>query len=98
MYIYVTIIYKGFIMDHIAEEIVFKGRKPSAKQVLAKVYSRVLQGCTLIEVYWGENGITLDLNNGNWYGFGWIKDISADDIAKQINSRLNNKTLNLWNS
>lgn len=85
-------------MDHIAQEIVFKGRKPSEKQVFTKVYSNVLQGQTLIEVYWGENGITLDLNNGQWYGWGWIKDISADTIAKQINSKLRNKTLNLWNS
>jgi hypothetical protein len=81
-------------MDHIAQEIVFTGRKPSKKQVFSKVYSRVLQ----IEVYWGENGLTLDLNNGNWYGWGWIKDISADDIAKEINSKQTNKTLNLWNT
>ena len=85
-------------MEHIAQEIVFTGRKPSEKQILSKVYPRILQGCTLIEVYWGENGLTLDLNNGQWYGFGWIKDISADDLAHKINSNLNNKTLNLWNS
>ena len=85
-------------MDHVAQEIVFTGRKPSEKQVFTKVYSKVLQGHTLIEVYWGENGLTLDLNNGNWYGWGWIKDISADAIAKQINTKQTNKTLNLWNS
>ena len=85
-------------MAHIAQEIVFTGRKPSEKQVFAKVYARVLQGFTLIEVYWGENGFTLDLNNGKWYGFGWIKNISADDIAKKINSKIHYNNLNLWNT
>ena len=39
-------------MDHIAQEIVFKGKKPSEKQVLAKALERVKQGHTLIEIYW----------------------------------------------
>jgi len=87
-------------MDHIAQEIVFNGKKPSKKQVLAKAYERVKQGHTLIEIYWGENGMTLDKQriNGTWCGFGWIKDISADDIAKEINSKMRNDTLNLWNT
>lgn len=85
-------------MDHIAQEIVFKGKKPSQKQVFAKALDRVKQGDTLIEIYWGENGLTLDQNNGSWYGFGWIKDISADDIAKQINAIMHRDTLNLWNT
>lgn len=86
-------------MDHIAEEIVFTGKKPSEKQVFSKVYARVLRGFTLIEVYWGENGLTLDLaSNGQWYGWGWIKDISADEIAKKINSKIHYNNLNLWNT
>ena len=87
-------------MDHIAQEIVFTGKKPSKKQVFSKVYARVLRGHTLIEVYWGENGLTLDLNtsNGKWYGFGWIKDISADDVAKEINSKIHYNNLNIWNT
>jgi hypothetical protein len=87
-------------MDHIASEIVFKGKKPSKKQVFQKAMARVLTGHTLIEIYWGENGMTLDKQriNGRWCGFGWIKDISADDIAKEINSKMRNDTLNLWNT
>ena len=87
-------------MDHIAQEIIFKGKKPSQKQVLTKALDRVKRGDTLIEIYWGENGITLDKQgiNGIWCGFGWIKDISADDIAKQINATMQRDTLNLWNS
>lgn len=85
-------------MDHIAQEIVFKGNKPSKKQVFQKAMARVLTGHTLIEIYFGENGITLDLNNGKWYGFGWIRDISADDIAQEINAKIKRDTLNLWNT
>jgi hypothetical protein len=85
-------------MDHIASEIVFKGKKPSKKQVFSKAMARVLTGHTLIEIYWGENGMTLDLNNGKWYGFGWIKDIDSDIIAREINSKMRNDTLNLWNT
>lgn len=87
-------------MEHMAQEIVFKGNKPSKKQVLAKALDRVKQGHTLIEIYWGENGMTLDKQsiNGIWCGFGWIKDISADDIAKQINATMQRDTMNLWNT
>lgn len=85
-------------MDHIANEIVFKGKKPSQKQVLAKALERVNQGHTLIEIYWGENGMTLDKNNGTWYGFGWIKDIDSDIIAREINAKVQRDTLNLWNT
>jgi hypothetical protein len=85
-------------MDHIAQEIIFTGKKPSKKQVFAKAYDRVKQGHTLIEIYWGENGMTLDYNNGTWYGFGWIKDIDSDIIAREINSKMRNDTLNLWNT
>lgn len=85
-------------MDHIAQEIVFKGKKPSQKQVLAKALERVNKGDTLIEIYWGENGLTLDKNNGSWYGFGWIKDIDGDVIARQINATMHRDTMNLWNT
>jgi hypothetical protein len=74
-------------MDHKANIIEFTGRKPSKAQVLAKVKFLAAAGVTLIEVYWGENSITLDKenSNGSWYGWGWLKDISADDIAKELN-------------
>ena len=85
-------------MYHIAQEIVFTGNKPSKKQVFAKALDRVNIGDTLIEIYWGENSITLEENNGTWYGFGWIKDIEGDAIAKQLNQKQNNAILNLWNT
>lgn len=85
-------------MNHIAQEIVFKGKKPSKKQVINKALERVNKGFTLIEIYWGENGITLDLNNGNWYGWGWIKDIAGDEVARSINATMHRDILNLYNS
>lgn len=74
-------------MDHPANIIEFNGKKPSKAQVLSKVKKLAANGVTLIEVYWGENGITLDKwgNNGKWYGHSWIKDISGDSIASELN-------------
>lgn len=74
-------------MDHVSKIIEFTGKKPSKTQVLAKVKFLAAAGVTLIEVYWGENGITLDKqgHNGEWYGWGWLKDISADSIAQELN-------------
>ena len=85
-------------MDHIAEEIIFKGKKPSFNQVLNKAYERVKQGHTLIEIYWGENGITLDKDGNTWYGFGWIKDISGYDLSDALNARIEKQLLNLYNT
>jgi hypothetical protein len=75
----------------------FKGKKPSYKQVLAKANS-LKNHTDLIEIYWGENSITLDSNNGTWHGWGWIKDIDGDMIAKQLNHKEHTATLNLWNT
>ena len=75
----------GLIMKRIAKEIVFEGKKPSKRQVLAKVGFLAEIGISLIEVYWGENGLTFDKFNNQWHGWGWIKDISAADIADQLN-------------
>ena len=79
----------------------FKGRKPSAKQVLAKIREAQDNGEDLIEIYWGENSITLELHDGLWLGWGWIKEISGHGIAEGKNAYKrfsDNQTLNLWNS
>jgi hypothetical protein len=76
----------GLIMEHKAEQITFKGKKPSKAQIIAKVKPLTILGIDLIEVYWGENGFSLDRsNNGTWTGFGWIKDIPAESIADELN-------------
>ena len=81
-------------------EYVFKGNKPSNAQLLKKINEAINNGEDLIELYWGENSITLDKQriNGIWCGWGWIRNISGADLATKINSVTTNKTLNLWNS
>ena len=79
-------------------EYVFKGNKPSNAQLLKKINEAINNGEDLIELYWGENSITLDRSGGMWYGWGWIRNISGADLATKINSVTTNKTLNLWNS
>ena len=78
----------------------FTGRKPSNAQLLKKINEAINNGEDLIELYWGENSITLDKQriNGIWCGWGWIRNISGADLATKINSVQHNKTLNLWNS
>lgn len=81
-------------------EYVFNGRKPSNAQVLKKINEAINNGEDLIELYWGENSITLDKQriNGIWCGWGWIRNISGAYLAVKINSVQHNKTLNLWNT
>ena len=84
-----------------AYEYQFTGRKPSTKRVLDKIREAEHNGENLIEIYWGENSITLELSNGFWHGWGWIREISGQGIAEGKNAykrSQENKTLNLWNS
>lgn len=91
-------------------EYYFTGRKPSNKQVLAKINEGISQGHDYMEISWGENMIMLDkpLVNGKreiWYGSGWIKGISGYDIAADLNENKTRQTmrehfelLNVWNT
>jgi hypothetical protein len=69
---------------------IFEGRKPSTKQVLAKIREAQDNGENLIEIYWGENSITLEYANYagefSWNGWGWIKEISGQGIAEGKNA------------
>ena len=66
------------------------GNKPSRKQVLNKVLAAIRSGASRIEVHWGENWLELDTTVGTWYGSGWIKDICGQDMANELNRRINN--------
>jgi hypothetical protein len=74
-------------MEHAPKTVTFSGRKPSRVQIVAKVKPLAQSGYTFIEVHWGENWLQLDRqgSTGPWYGHGWIKDISADTVAKELN-------------
>ena len=64
----------------------FVGRKPSKAQVLAKAKALANQGNTEIEIFWGENFITLIRQaSPQWLGLCWIKEISGSDIADSLN-------------
>jgi hypothetical protein len=67
------------------------GNKPSRKQVLGKVLTAIRAGASRIEVHWGENCLELDSGiMGTWYGYGWIKEISGQDMANELNRRIIN--------
>ncbi len=71
----------------------FRGRKPSYKQIMSVVNNAIDCGNEYIDIGWGENCITIQRNPtpfnsmGNWFGSGWIKNISGDDIAKDLNAQ-----------
>ena len=73
----------------------FTGRKPS-KAAVTKVAQRAIKdGHTQIELSWGENWIKLEKDvypyarpNSKWFGHGWIKDISGDDLAQELSPKL----------
>jgi hypothetical protein len=64
----------------------FEGRRPSKNQVIQAVKRGLIRGHYQFEIAWGENMITLDRQaGGRWAGWGWIKTISGDDLANQLN-------------
>lgn len=73
------------------KQIEFSGRKPSKVQIMAKLKPALKTGETFIEVQWGENWITLEKLASGWLGYGWIKDISGDDLARELNKQFNAK-------
>lgn len=65
----------------------FVGKKPSRSQLLKKAIEGAKKGFDTIELYWGENAITLIKRQNEWLGLAWIKDISGDEIAASMNGR-----------
>lgn len=65
----------------------FKGRKPSAKQVKAKLAEMIKSNPPVAVVSWGENfieAIRIGKETGSYIGNGWIKDISGSDIVRAL--------------
>lgn len=65
----------------------FTGRKPSIVQVLKQVKEGMRQNCRLIQISWGENRIDIERSYDglHWLGAGWIRNISGQDIANDLN-------------
>lgn len=69
------------------ETVEFTGRKPSLVQILSKVKPLSKNGATFIEVSWGENSLRIERfsTSEKWFGFGHLKNISADSVADKLN-------------
>jgi hypothetical protein len=62
----------------------FTGRCPSLAQIKSQVKKAVAAGHDWIQLSWGENQITLEKAGGPWFGYGWIRRVGGDDIARGL--------------
>ena len=65
----------------------FEKRKPSRAVIMRTLAEYLKQGGKAFELHWGENWIDVyfDPRDERWYGYGWLKDISGDGIARELN-------------
>jgi hypothetical protein len=77
----------------------FQGRRPSLAQVKKVAEKAIKGGAMAVQISWGENRIDLDFhpNQHTWYGHGWIKSISGDDMAKELNKSARRELLDNFN-
>jgi len=63
----------------------FEGRCPSKAQVTKIAKIGMQSGATHLSIWWGENMIEMDKErNDQWYGNGWIRSISGQDLAEEL--------------
>jgi hypothetical protein len=65
----------------------YEKRKPSRAVIMRTLAEYLKQGGKAFEIHWGENCIDVyfDPRVEQWFGYGWIKEISGDDIARELN-------------
>lgn len=75
-------------------EFYFEGRRPSKAQLQKHIKQALLKNEHSIELSWGENMINLEKQriNNTWVGWGWMKSISGDDLAKWLNDNFTQRT------
>ena len=68
-------------------EINYENRKPSRAVIMRTIAEYLKQGAKSFDIRWGENWIEIDWhpNQDQWYGHGWIKELSGDSIATELN-------------
>jgi hypothetical protein len=67
-------------------QIALKGqRKPSKAYIMRTIGVCLENGHKHFELSWGENWLEFIRAGYQWHGSGWIKDISGDDIARELN-------------
>ena len=59
--------------------------KPSRALIMRTIGVYLEQGHKELDIRWGEHWIEILRGGNKWFGAGWIKDISGDDIAKELN-------------
>jgi len=68
----------------------FTGRRPSQSQVVKILKEAIKGGAIDIAIDWGENWLRFEsvrdwTGNISWQGYGWIRSLGGDDLAKQLN-------------
>jgi hypothetical protein len=76
----------------------YTGRKPSKNQVIKDIKKAIFNGYTIIDIFCGENSIYIEKSTHNFYGRGWIKNISGHDIAQELSREDRRAALNLYNT
>ena len=59
--------------------------KPSRALIMRTIGVYLEQGHKELDIRWGEHWIEILRGGNQWFGAGWIKNISGDDIAKELN-------------
>ena len=73
------------IIDENVFDYGFEGRCPSKAQVAKIAKAGMGSGANFIEIWWGENMIEIQkAYNGHWFGRGWIRSISGQDLAEEL--------------
>jgi hypothetical protein len=65
----------------------FHNRKPSKTQILGCIKNAIKSEGKAISINWCENCLELIWHDRQlqWYGYGFIKSLSGDDIAQELN-------------
>lgn len=64
----------------------FMGRKPSKAQLIAKAKTCSKAGYDYVTLSWGENWIDIQKDPaGYWSGYGWMRDIPGEYVARELN-------------
>lgn len=65
----------------------FIGKKPSMRQCIAAAAKLAKPGIDSIELQWGENWLQLQKTGDYWSGFGFLRDIDAAIVARELNHK-----------
>jgi hypothetical protein len=73
-------------------------RKPSRALIMRTIGVYLEQGHQDLDIRWGEWWLEIVRGGNKWFGAGWIKDISGDDIANELNQMEKQAIINEYRS